>query len=447
MTREQQRQLRELKKTLPKILKEKIKKYKFKKKDYMIWFQEEDMFLTCLISVGFTTDGRFICDTKENIKPLWIDDLLWDFLNMSNNKKEPLSLRAVGAFTVYGVEIYQRYDELANGSLQELEEYVEEYLEHFYRTIQLVKLDAFYNDLSYSPYHDELRISLTLVHQKKYKEALEYLSDKGEGRFCNGNIWINNAIREFCESQLSNHQIEIYKEERMEQFLKETPMLNFTAHNIQQLITKRQWNRVDEYQRVKQIYNFVRDEILFGYNEDDSIPASKVLDDGYGQCNTKGTLFMALLRGVHIPCRIHGFTIDKKLQKGAMTGLIYKLAPQDIFHSWIEVYLDGIWYELEAFILDKKYLSQLQRINSQCTGAFCGYGVAVKNFHNPVIDFEKNNTYIQSEGINQDFGNYDCPDDLLKEHHQEMSVLKSFLYRNLGRHFMNKNIRKIRNAK
>lgn len=131
MTREQQRQLRELKKTLPKILKEKIKKYKFKKKDYMIWFQKEDMFLTCLINVGFTMDGRFICDTKENIKPLWIDDLLWNFLNMSNNKKEPLSLRAVGAFTVHGVEIYQRYDELPNGSLQELEEYVEEYLEHF----------------------------------------------------------------------------------------------------------------------------------------------------------------------------------------------------------------------------------------------------------------------------------------------------------------------------
>lgn len=117
----------------------------------------------------------------------------------------------------------------------------------------------------------------------------------------------------------------------MEQFLKETPMLNFSAHNIQQLITKREWNRVDEYQRVKQIYNFVRDEILFGYNVDDSIPASKVLDDGYGQCNTKGTLFMALLRGVHIPCRIHGFTIDKKLQKGAMTGLIYQTCSSRYF--------------------------------------------------------------------------------------------------------------------
>ena len=231
----------------------------------------------------------------------------------------------------------------------------------------------------------------------------------------------------------------------MEKYLRETPMLNFSDVNIQHLISDREWKDVDIYNRIKQIYNFVRDEILFGYNVDDSISASEVLSDGYGQCNTKGTLFMALLRGVNVPCRIHGFTIDKKLQKGAMTGIVNKNAPKNIFHSWVEVYLDGVWYELEAFILDKEYLSRLQSINATCIGAFCGYGVAVKDFRNPVIDFERNNTYIQSEGISQDFGIYDCPDDLLKEHHQEMSVFKAFLYRNLGRHLMNRNIRKIRN--
>ena len=233
----------------------------------------------------------------------------------------------------------------------------------------------------------------------------------------------------------------------MEQYLRETPMLNFSAANIQRLINDRGWENEDVYHRIRQIYDFVRDEILFGYNVDDSIPASRVLSDGYGQCNTKGTLFMALLRGVGVPCRVHGFTIDKKLQRGAMTGIIYKNAPVNIFHSWVEVYLEGVWYELEAFILDKQYLSQLQKINAGCQGAFCGYGVAVKDFRNPVIDFNRNNTYIQSEGINQDFGIYDCPDDLLKEHHQEMSAFKAFLYRNLGRHLMNYNIKKIRNQK
>ncbi len=231
----------------------------------------------------------------------------------------------------------------------------------------------------------------------------------------------------------------------MEQYLQETRMLDYSNKSIQILIEKRGWKNLNEYERLKSIYNYVRDEILFGYNADDSIPASKVLADGYGQCNTKGTLFMALLRSCGIPCRVHGFTIDKKLQEGAMTGFVYRNAPKNVFHSWVEVFFEGKWYELEAFILDKTYLNKLQEKNPGCDGAFCGYGVAVKDFRNPTIEFNRNNTYIQSEGINQDFGVYDSPDELLKEHHQEMSVLKAFAYKNLGRHLMNHNVKKIRN--
>ena len=231
----------------------------------------------------------------------------------------------------------------------------------------------------------------------------------------------------------------------MEQYLQETRMLDYSNKSIQILIEKRGWKNLNEYERLKSIYNYVRDEILFGYNVDDSIPASKVLADGYGQCNTKSTLFMALLRSCGIPCRVHGFTIDKKLQEGAMTGFVYRNAPKNVFHSWVEVFFEGKWYELEAFILDKAYLNKLQEKNPGCDGAFCGYGVAVKDFRNPTIEFNRNNTYIQSEGINQDFGVYDSPDELLKEHHQEMSVLKAFAYKNLGRHLMNHNVKKIRN--
>lgn len=232
----------------------------------------------------------------------------------------------------------------------------------------------------------------------------------------------------------------------MDKYLQETDMLDYSNNAIQQLIISRKWKELDSFECIKAIYNYVRDEILFGYNVDDGISASKVLFDGYGQCNTKGTLFMALLRACNIPCRVHGFTIDKKLQKGAMTGIVYKNAPQNVFHSWVEVYFEDTWYELEAFILDKAYLEKLQQANSSCAGAFCGYGVAVKNFKNPVIDFDRNNTYIQSEGINQDFGVYDSPDELLKEHHQEMSDIKAFLYRNFGRHLMNRNVKRIRES-
>ena len=227
--------------------------------------------------------------------------------------------------------------------------------------------------------------------------------------------------------------------------MKETMMLDYSNEKIQQLIKERKWNELDEFECIRDIYNFVRDEILFGYNIDDSLPASKVLADGFGQCNTKGTLFMALLRACNIPCRIHGFIIDKKLQKGAMTGIVYKNAPQKVFHSWVEVYHENQWYELEGYILDIMYLRKLQNKNKKCTGTFCGYGVAVKDFQNPTIDFNRNNTYIQSEGITQDFGIYDSPDDLLQVLHQEMSAVKAFMYKHLGRHLMNRNVKKIRN--
>ncbi len=36
--------------------------------------------------------------------------------------------------------------------------------------------------------------------------------------------------------------------------------------------------------------------------------------------------------------------------------------------------------------------------------------------------------YIQSKGINNDFGVYDSQDELFKFHHQEMSKVKEFLY-------------------
>lgn len=230
----------------------------------------------------------------------------------------------------------------------------------------------------------------------------------------------------------------------MKQYLRETTLLDYSDPSIQALIERRNWRDLDEFDRLRSIYDFVRDEVLFGYNVDDDIPASRVIADGFGQCNTKATLFMALLRACGIPCRIHGFTIDKALQKGTMTGPVYHLAPRNVLHSWVEVYFEDRWYELEGLILDASYLAAVQAANPDCAGAFCGYGIATTDFRDPTVSFNRNDTYIQSEGINRDFGVYDCPDDLLAEHRQQMSAVKAFAYRHLGRHLMNRNVRKMR---
>lgn len=230
----------------------------------------------------------------------------------------------------------------------------------------------------------------------------------------------------------------------MNNYLKETKILNYSHPLIQSLVKKKKWMNMESNEKVKSIYNFVRDEIKFGYNISDDITASEVLKDGYGQCNTKATLLMALLRATDIPNRIHGFTINKALQKGAISGIWYKLSPKNILHSWVEIYVNNKWYFLEGVILDKEYLKKLQEINKDCTTTFCGFGVFTDNFKNPPIDWNLNNTFIQDKGINQDFGLFDTPDEFYSKHQQEMGGFKKIIFRKVVRHRMNKNVNDIR---
>ncbi len=227
-------------------------------------------------------------------------------------------------------------------------------------------------------------------------------------------------------------------------YLKSTKILDYDAPTIKDLIQEKGWNKLTDTKKIKNVYNYVRDDIKFGYNIDDSISASQVLDDGFGQCNTKANLFMALLRAVGIPNRIHGFTIHKALQKGAITGIWYMIAPKNILHSWVEVYVHGKWFNLEGLILDMPYLTALQKKFSNCKTTFCGYGAYTDNFQKPEIEWEMNHTYIQDKGINQDFGLFDTPDEFYSKHQQKLNFLKKWMYQNFVRYLMNANVDKIR---
>ena len=229
----------------------------------------------------------------------------------------------------------------------------------------------------------------------------------------------------------------------MHPLLTATPLLDIQHPEIEGLVTSRGWRKLAPYDRNGAVYDFVRNEIAFGYNAGDDLPASRVLADGIGQCNTKSTLLMALLRAVGIPCRFHGFTIDKPLQKGAITGLAYWLAPQRIIHSWVEVSLGDRWIALEGFILDAPYLASLQ---SRFPDArrFCGYGAATPDLSEPRVEWRGQDTYIQKEGIADDFGTFDSPDAFYARHGSNLSGPKRWLFEHLVRHRMNDNVRRVR---
>ena len=228
--------------------------------------------------------------------------------------------------------------------------------------------------------------------------------------------------------------------------LRETPLLNYHHSHIQALVRERGWQKLPERERIGALYDFVRNDIAFGYNASDDLPASDVLADGLGQCNTKGTLLMALLRACGVACRFHGFTIDKALQKGAVTGLAYRLAPSSIVHSWVEVWFENAWIPLEGFILDDAYLRALQQRFATHRGAFCGYGAATPNLHDPGVEWRGRPTYIQKDGINHDYGVYDDPDTFYSRHGVNLSGMKAWLFKTVVRQQMNRNVAQIRSA-
>ncbi|MFZ6798808.1 transglutaminase-like domain-containing protein [Undibacterium sp. Di24W] len=230
----------------------------------------------------------------------------------------------------------------------------------------------------------------------------------------------------------------------MERSLGPTTLLDFNHPCIIQLVTSRGWLSLPMEQRIAEIYAFVQNEIAFGYNEADDLPASRVLADGIGQCNTKGTLIMALFRKCEIPCRFHGFTINKALQKGAISGIAYVLAPTSIIHSWVEIWHQDQWINLEGFILDKAYLRSVQEQFKETDGAFCGYGIATTSLAQADIEWVGKDTYIQKEGINHDFGIFDTPDDFYAKHGSNLSGIKRFIFLHWIRQSMNRRVQDIR---
>lgn len=224
-----------------------------------------------------------------------------------------------------------------------------------------------------------------------------------------------------------------------------TPLLNFEHQSIAELVDNRGWRALPMHDRIGAVYDFVRNEIAFGYNRADDISASEVLADGFGQCNTKGTLLMALIRSVGVRCRLHGFTIHKALQRGVVPELVYPIAPEEIIHSWVEVETENGWANLEGFILDAQFLSALQTTFSD-TSSLCGYGAGTDCLNEPPVEWAGGDTYIQKTGIAQDFGVFDSPDTFYRTHRQSFSTVQGFFYRNVIRHWMNARVRRIRSG-
>lgn len=231
---------------------------------------------------------------------------------------------------------------------------------------------------------------------------------------------------------------------KLTHYLDDTTLLDYQDPSIQTLVRERKWLDLDLPKRLAAVYDFVKNEIRFGYNAEEEIPASRVLGEGVGHCNTKATLLMALLRSVELPCRFHAFLIDKRIQEGLFPWIIYRLLPPAIGHSWVEVWNEERWMALEGVILDERYLNGVRKRFHEHKGRFCGFAVATADLQRTDDAWSDKDTFIQREAIKDDLGTFSSPDDYFADRPSNVTGLKGFLWRHFFCKAANRNVEEMR---
>ncbi|ODS89256.1 MAG: hypothetical protein ABS44_05110 [Chryseobacterium sp. SCN 40-13] len=232
----------------------------------------------------------------------------------------------------------------------------------------------------------------------------------------------------------------------MKKYLKETNILDYSDRSIQRIIEQRHWKSFDPIFRIRAIYNYVRDEIKFGYNDSNTLKSSKILVDELGNSNSKAILLMSFLRGSDIPCRIHGFIVDKSVLKGILEGIWFKLSPQKILHSSVEVFVDDDWYTLEGVMLDNEYINGLLKLKPDIRETFFAFELCEEGLEKLLSEKDLNDRFLMDRKEIEDIGVYESPDKLYYVHSQPFNPIKKFFFKNLVRHQMNKALDGIRKA-
>ncbi|MEO0962642.1 MAG: transglutaminase family protein [Pseudomonadota bacterium] len=155
-------------------------------------------------------------------------------------------------------------------------------------------------------------------------------------------------------------------------YLHSTRYLNFRHPRVRDAAAAIRPAGTTDRDVARAVFAFVRDEIKFGFAGGFwNNTAADVLKDRRGYCNTKSTLFVALMRARGIPAR----QVFVDIHTSVLDGIISPGTPY-VDHSYCEVFLDGAWRATDAYIVDPTLFAVAQpRLERE--GHLMGYGVHV----------------------------------------------------------------------
>ncbi|MDE5595726.1 MAG: hypothetical protein K2I89_09175, partial [Muribaculaceae bacterium] len=148
------------------------REYGFRQNSY-INFKVEDGYFFCLY---------FLTDVRLTVKPMYADDLWWDIWDAAENKREPLSLRGTGAYSLSG-QVLAKYAFKDTTDRSELESQFEQVFHD--ATAEITKFiadnpdaDTFFPDeskMNHDP--DRLLYLMALIHNGKEEDALALIKE------------------------------------------------------------------------------------------------------------------------------------------------------------------------------------------------------------------------------------------------------------------------------
>lgn len=152
-------------------------------------------------------------------------------------------------------------------------------------------------------------------------------------------------------------------------WLRETEQLNYTAIKIRILMTQLTQLQHDDLGKALSIHKYVK-ALPFGCVADFTrSKATDIVQLGYGDCHTKGLLFVALLRAAQIPARLRFVTLPTRF----LDGLI-DTGTQTMVHAIGEVFVDDTWHQTDAYVVDAPYEAAARAL-LRVEGRILGYGL------------------------------------------------------------------------
>lgn len=157
--------------------------------------------------------------------------------------------------------------------------------------------------------------------------------------------------------------------DKPQRWLANTPLLQFDHPKIRLLAKKLTGLKATQRDQAVACHGWVR-TLPFGCIPDSTgTSALAVLRANKGDCHSKSTLLLALLRSLDIPSRMRFVTLKPDFLFG-----IIDTGGQPIEHAYIEVLLDGQWQPTDSHVVDVR-LAMAAKTRLKLESRSIGYGM------------------------------------------------------------------------